>query len=77
MRLTRILSILALIASGGAATAAMLDDYESAYSDGARAMCAQLTAGAGRVHDGLCQVPIDGVWLTPRVEIRTPDRDHE
>ena len=77
MRLTRILSILALIASGAAAATAMLDDYDSAYSDGAGTICAQLTAGAGRVHDGLCQVPTDGVWLTPRVEIRIPDRDHE
>ena len=75
--MSRILSILALLASGAAAWLALSDDYESAYSDGARDMCAQLTAGAGRVHDGLCQVPIDGVWLTPRVEIRTPDRDHE
>ena len=75
MRLTRILSVLALIASGAAATAAMLDDYESAHLDGARAMCSQLTAGAGRVHDGLCQVPTDGVWLTPRVEIRRPLRE--
>ena len=75
--MTRILSILALLASGAAAWLALCDDYDSAYGDGARAMCSQLTAGAGRVHDGLCQVPIDGVWLTPRVEIRTPDRDHE
>jgi len=73
--MTRILSILALLASGAAAWLALSDDYDSAYGDGARDMCAQLTAGAGRVHDGLCQVPIDGVWLTPRVEIRTPDRE--
>lgn len=73
--MTRILSILALLASGAAAWLALSDDYESAYNDGARAMCSQLTAGAGRVHDGLCQVPISGVWLTPRVEIRTPDRE--
>ena len=73
--MTRTLSILALLASGVAAWLAISDDYDSAYSDGARAMCSQLTAGAGRVHDGLCQVPIDGVWLTPRVEIRTPDRE--
>ena len=75
MRLTGAISTAALIASGIAAATALLDDYDSAYSDGARDMCHQLTAGQGRVHDRLCQVPIDGVWLSPRVEIRRPSRE--
>lgn len=68
------LSWLALIASAVALTAAVMEDYDDAYLAGATAMCRQLTAGNGRLFEGRCEVEIDGVWLTPRVEIRRPDR---
>ncbi len=73
MRLTRALSLAALVAAAGAAALAFLDDYDSAYSDGARDVCRQMTEGKGRMKSGLCQVLLEDTWTSPRLEIRQPD----
>ena len=68
--MTNILSVLALLAAGAAATLALLDDYDSAHADGEAAMCRQVTEGQGSVNGGICQVKHAGEWVTPRLEIR-------
>ena len=65
------ISYLALLVASIAAVLALNDDYDEAWVDGASRVCHQLTAGAGELHDGVCQVEVkEGVWRTPSVEIR-------
>lgn len=46
------------------------DDYGDGYADGTSSMCLQLTEQVGQVHNGTCEVEVDGVWHRPVLEIR-------
>lgn len=70
-QMTAIVPYVAIIVAGIAAVIALTDDYDSTFEAGATAVCLQLTNGLGKVTDDVCQVEVeDGVWRTPRVEIR-------
>ena len=66
----RLLCAFTLLASVVAAGLVVGDDYGDGYADGASSMCLKLTEQVGQVHNGSCEVEVEGEWHRPVLEIR-------